>query len=87
MRQKALRSAFCTFLGVGQCQDLAWWWASVCLDDYMGGGVWCSHTAVTWHLCTLVLTVPQKIDVLMHLYTLRTFILYRTQILAHENIT
>lgn len=62
-------------------------WASDCMDDYMAEDVWCSHTAVTWHLCTLVLTVPQKIDVLIHLYTLRTFILYRTQILAHKNIT
>ena len=96
-KAESLRSGVCTFLDLGQCQD-----HMHCLDDCIGEDAWCSHTAVAWYLCTLVLTVPQKVgapipwqlrlqaDGLVLFACLcihSTFDLYRTQIFAHEIIT
>lgn len=96
-KAESIRPAVCTFLNIEQCQD-----HMRCLDDCVGEDAWCSHAAAAWHLCSLVLTVPQKVGapipwqfrlqadglvLFARLCIHSTFFLYGTQILAHEIIT
>lgn len=59
-KAESIKSAVWTFLDIGQCQD-----HMRCLGDCEEEDAWCSHTAVTWHLCTFVLTLPPKVGALI----------------------